>query len=107
MGLESRFRELICSYRYHYSIFFLFTTNLDVERNKQINKKGRDLSCTLAVPRLPCAGIRQTRVTGPTEERGQEAGSLITFGVQTVAAGLDARRIKSSLCSLHAINQTM
>lgn len=41
------------------------------------------------------------------QEQGQEAESLITFTVQTEAAGSDAQDIKSSLCSLHAINQTM
>lgn len=39
--------------------------------------------------------------------QGQEAEYLITFTVQTGAAGSDAQDIKSSLCSLHAINQTM
>lgn len=55
------------------------------------------------VPR--CAGHAHEPDRGA--HQGQEAQSLITFTVQTVAAGLDAQGIKSSLRSLHAINQTM
>lgn len=52
-------------------------------------------------------GTNRVCKPGRAAHHWQEAESLITFRVQTVAAGLVAHCIKSSLCSLHAINQTM
>lgn len=72
---------------------------------------GRDLTCPRAAPCCPtlgkvlCARVKHT-TAALRARQGHEAGSLITFTVQTVAAGSDAQDIKSSLCSLHAINQT-
>lgn len=68
-----------------------------------------DLTCLHRAPRWPTSGnMLNTHVntTAQWTHQGQEAESLITFTVQTVAAGSDAQDIKSSLCTLHAINQT-
>lgn len=68
----------------------------------------RDLTCHRTAPRCPTLGLNaECALTALQVNQGQEAASLITFTVPTAAAGSDAQDIKSSLCSLHAINQTM
>lgn len=87
----------------------LSATNLHAGKQQIVWKTRPNLHFDSAV--LCCAACRNALnvCTSPTEQltKDRRQESLITFRVHTVAAGLGAHCIKSSLCSLHAINQTM